>query len=44
MSSAGFSHRRLTLNDLQYQRALASRDPAFDLVVHQCAQVYLPLD
>ena len=31
------------LNDLQNQRALTVRRPA-DLVVHQSAQVFLPID
>lgn len=44
MGSASIGDRRLALNDLQNQRALTARRPAFDLVVHQCAQVLLQVD
>src|SRR5262249_45821023 len=41
VAPAGLGHRRLPLDNLQNQRALTARRPAFDLVVHQHAHVYL---
>ena len=41
MSPTSLRHGRLALKNLQNQRALTARCPAFDLVVHQRAHVYL---